>query len=152
MPDGSLRRGIGSVNAKGYLIAKIGGRLIRVHRYIYEHVHGPVSSGAQIDHVNGDRLDNRIANLRATSHSQNQQNRASPNINNRVGVKGVCASASGKFRANICVNGRTVCLGTFPNVDDASAAYSKGAARFHTHNPVSRDHIAGLVRVSVEPA
>lgn len=59
-----------------------------LHRVIWEMVHGPIPDGLCIDHINGNGLDNRMANLRLTTPSINQRNR-SINSNNRIGIAGV---------------------------------------------------------------
>ncbi len=78
-------------------------------------------AGSHIDHINGDKLDNRCANLRVVSPSKNQVNRKRLNKNNRSGVRGV-DRAFGKWRAQITVNRTNNYLGLFENKDDAVAA------------------------------
>ncbi len=77
--------------------------------------------GFHIDHINGDKLDNRRANLRVVSPSRNQVNRKRLNKNNRSGVRGV-DQAFGKWRAQITVDRTNHYLGLFENKDDAIAA------------------------------
>ena len=55
--------GYGTLN-KGYRMILVDGRLVYEHRVIWEKVHGPIPEGMHIHHVNEDRLDNRIENLR----------------------------------------------------------------------------------------
>ena len=80
------------------------------------------------DHINGNGLDNRRANLREANHSQNQANRG-PNSNNKSGFKGVYRRF-GKWKAQITVNRRKIHIGHFTELSDAVAAYSQ-AARQH---------------------
>jgi hypothetical protein len=81
----------------------------------------------QIDHKNGNGLDNRKANLRPCNHIQNQCNRGIPN-NNTSGFKGVSWDRDAdKWRAYITVNKKRISLGKFTSVIEASKAYDKSA-------------------------
>jgi AP2 domain/HNH endonuclease len=87
--------------------------------------------GEYIDHVNGDGLDNRRANLRFCSKSQNGSNRGRQN-NNKSGFKGVSWSdANKKWIAQITSNGIRCHLGTFSDPLEAHKAYCEAAKRLH---------------------
>lgn len=77
-------------------------------------------AGMVIDHLNGNGLDNRRANLRVCSHNDNMKNQVVHRIN-RLGLKGVW-EAKGKYRASIQHNGITVHLGTYETPGEAAAA------------------------------
>lgn len=65
----------GHLNANGYIQVKLGEKLYRAHRIAWELYHGKeIPEGMVIDHINGDRSDNRIYNLRCVTHSENAQN------------------------------------------------------------------------------
>jgi hypothetical protein len=81
----------------------------------------------EIDHRNGDRADNRIANLRECSRAENARNVTSRNPS---GFKGVRRDDS-RWRASITVNGKRIHLGTFDTAEKAAAAYDKAARRYH---------------------
>lgn len=83
-------------------------------------------SGSEVDHVDGDGLNNRRANLRACSHAQNVANRVLDR-RNKLGLKGVWIRG-GTFRACVQYNGRTIHLGSYQTKEEAAAAYA-GAAR-----------------------
>lgn len=85
----------------------------------------------QVDHVNGDKLDNRRANLRLCTPQQNALNRPAT-ARSKSGVKGVCrAPASDLWRASICANGKRHYLGRFTTIDEARAAYNRAALQLH---------------------
>jgi len=114
---------------KSYRTCWINGRAYYVHRLIFLINHGYLPS--QIDHVNGDTLDNRICNLRAASNAQNQRNKgAMPK--NKVGLKGVSYKKDMHlYRAQISANGKGYHLGYFSTPSKAHEAYKQAARRLH---------------------
>lgn len=106
-----------------------GTRSIGMHRAIMS------ADGGEVDHINGNGLDNRRANLRCCSHAENMQNR-SLDRRNKLGSRGVFMDR-GKFRACIQDKGRTINLGTYHSKEEAAAAYIGAAkALFGTFSPV----------------
>ena len=85
--------------------------------------------GMQVDHINGDRLDNRRENLRIVTNWQNQMNRGMT-INNSSGYKGVRLRRSGKWEAQIRVNKKAIFLGRFYDKLDAAHAYDDAAKKY----------------------
>lgn len=116
----------------GYLVASVGDRLYRVHRLIWLYVHGSWPRGF-IDHINGERADNRIANLRDATASINAQNiRACRRDNKATGRLGVGFDPrDGRYRAKIGHQGRQKYLGSFSTADEAHAAYVEAKRRLH---------------------
>lgn len=111
----------------GHVAIRIDGRRWLAHRlawlYVYE-----VWPACDIDHINGNPSDNRIANLRLAEVSQNLAN-ARRYKNNTSGYKGVTYHRqSGKWRAVLCVYGKIYSLGLYLNKDDAAKAYADAAA------------------------
>lgn len=110
----------------GYARALVGGRecrkLLQMHRVVMD-----APEGVQVDHINGDGLDNRRCNLRLASRSQNQQNIfVAPT--NQTGYKGVHWDASkGKYRAQIMKDKRRYRLGRFDSPEEAAQAYDAAA-------------------------
>jgi hypothetical protein len=102
------------------------------HRLAWFYVHGCWPKGV-IDHINGDRTDNRIANLRDVPVGVNAQNRRAPQTNSRSGVLGVCWKACrSRWLAQIKTNGqRTKVLGTFRTKEEAEAAYLAAKRELH---------------------
>ena len=108
----------------GYLRLKIGARYYYAHRVAWFLMSGEWPS--IVDHVNGDRSDNRWANLRLATPSQNSAN-ARRSRNNTTGHKGV-TTYKGLFRAQICVRGQRKWLGDFKSIGEAADAYARAAA------------------------
>jgi hypothetical protein len=121
----------GSVSSKGYTRIKINGMEFKAHRLAWLHFHG-VMPTHDIDHINGNRADNRIANLRDVSRSMNLQNQTRPRTDNTSGYRGVSLHKSGKrWKAQIMVNGRKQYIGYFNTPEAAHAAYLAAKLRFH---------------------
>lgn len=92
---------------------------------IHSFVIGATTAGSHIDHINGDKLDNRRVNLRVVTPQINQVNRKQLSKSNRSGVRGVgltSASRKNPWRAQIMVNRKAIHLGLFPTLDEALAA------------------------------
>lgn len=108
---------VGWINESGYLITTAGGKKTRVHRIIWEMHFGEIPHGYEIDHINRNRSDNRIANLRlATRHEQNL------NLSKResTDVTGVVFNKKdNRWQAQIGFKGKQIYLGQFKNKDKA---------------------------------
>ena len=97
------------------------GAPVYMHRLIMD-----APDGVEVDHINGDRLDNRRCNLRLCTHRQNLRNRKRQD-NGSSRYKGVHKSA-GKWRAQIGYDGKTHHLGYFTDEADAARAYNEAAS------------------------
>lgn len=85
----------------------------------------------QVDHVNGDTMDNRRSNLRLATPRQNQQNRGMSPLNTS-GIKGVRFDMRrGRWFARIRVDGRTTFLGYHETKESAAEAYEAACLAFH---------------------
>jgi HNH endonuclease len=124
----------GTLNQKGYLIVKINGSNFRVHRVIYAMQHGewPLHD---IDHIDGNKRNNRIQNLRDISRGMNIQNQRRAHKNNSAGLLGVGRSG-GKYKAGIVVDGKRLWLGSFSDPLEAHAAYISAKRRLHAGNTI----------------
>lgn len=112
----------------GYRKGKVDGASYFAHRVAFAIFHGYWPSET-IDHINGEKSDNRIANLREASRSQNQQNRPKQK-NNTSGFKGVTRHRSG-WMAKIKLNGKTHYVGLYSTPELASVAYDVAAKTMH---------------------
>lgn len=72
---GPYGKNLGNDNGAGYKIVYIYGKNFLIHRFIYMYAYGYIDDKLVIDHINRNRLDNRLVNLRAVDRSQNQKNR-----------------------------------------------------------------------------
>jgi len=113
----------GAPNSAGYSLIKIDGKKYQASRLAWLWVHGSWPEN-YIDHINGDRLDNRLVNLREATPAQNKHN-SGPAKNSTSGVKGVFwNSKREKWQARICLGGEVrQHLGYFNNLEDAKTAY-----------------------------
>jgi hypothetical protein len=88
-------------------------------------------NGEVVDHINGDRLDNRRCNLRLCSHAENMRNRR-VHKNNSCGMKGVYYDPRRNvYRAQVRAHGRKFDLGAYALAQDAHAAYVLAASALH---------------------
>lgn len=104
------------IDSNGYIMTKIQGRGIKLHRYLMN-----ASDNQEVDHISRDPLDNRRSNLRLVNRSLNCLNRC-VSQHNKAGYKGVYRSQDGKWHAQISYNGKKLYLGTYSCCEDAIAA------------------------------
>jgi hypothetical protein len=107
--------------AKGYLAVKARTASSSVRKTLYLHrliADAPI--GKYVDHINGNKLDNRRTNLRVCEPAFNSQNRVSKR-HSKSGVRGVYQD-HGKWSVSATVNYRRYRIGTFENLDDATVA------------------------------
>lgn len=119
----------GSINAEGYRTVRLLGKNHRAHRLVWLYVHGALPDG-EIDHIDGDKANNRLTNLRVVSHGQNRQNQPKAYRNNRSGLLGAHEN-KGAWSAVIQHDGRRVHLGRFASAEAAHAAYLIAKAHLH---------------------
>ena len=114
----------GRVNARGYCEIGVDGRLAGAHRLAWIHVHGAIVDGRVVDHIDGNKCDNRLCNLRAVTVSENNRNRHRPAGKNPVvGVS--WDKARGKWRADLKVADKCVTVGRFDTVSAAATARAR---------------------------
>lgn len=106
-----------------YIQVFINGTGYQAHRIAWLYMTGKWPA-YEIDHINGNGVDNRFTNLRDVSHFKNMQNRTRSNKNSATGKLGVYPHGN-KFRSRITVNGKTLSLGVYEDADEAHSAYLK---------------------------
>lgn len=120
----------GRVDHKGYLRTQVCGFPVLCHRLAWLMHYGEWPDG-EIDHVNGNRQDNRITNLRVCSHPQNNHNQPLRRTNTS-GVKGVHFNKKAKkWHAQICLNYKIHHVGLFDELCDAEAAIKAFREELH---------------------
>lgn len=109
-------------SAKRYAVGQVGGRQVRMHRLLLGAL-----PGQEVDHINGDGLDNRRCNLRLATSTQNKANRRkSPGLSSRY--KGVYRRPGrSTWYAVITTERRTRHLGSFGSEVEAALAYDHAA-------------------------
>lgn len=121
----------------GYYYAYVGARLVPVQRIVYALHHGDPGT-LDIDHIDRDKLNNRIENLRAVTRAENMQNHSGAQSNSKTGVRGVYRDkARRKWAASIRVNGKDIKLGRFYSFDAAVAARKEAEEKYFTHAPTA---------------
>ena len=115
---------------EGYLCVKIGKKTYKAHRVAWLLYYGDWPNGF-IDHINLDKTDNRIENLRDCTRQQNNSNVAL-RIDNKSGVKGVSWKAShDKWCAQISYQGKVIYLGLYENLQEAAEVVRKKREELH---------------------
>ena len=117
----------GCLNHDGYRYIKYNNKRYSEHRLAYMFVYNKVPTF--VDHIDGDKQNNKINNLRECTKNQNGQNRTKM-INNTSGFKGVhYDKRCNKFAAQIRNNKKLEWLGYFEKAEDAAIAYNNRAVK-----------------------
>lgn len=121
----------GSISVIGYVALSLVGQQFHAHRIIWKMMHG--EDAEEVDHINGDRSDNRLANLRSVPKSENAKNKRKSKRNSS-GCTGVAWSKNaGKWIAEIQCSGVREYLGCFDRLEDAKAARKLAEMRLGFH-------------------
>lgn len=123
----------GTVTSKrGVIHIRIGsrdaGRAYVAHRLAWLITYGEWPS-CEIDHINGNPSDNRLANLRLASRAENSRNAKRTTKNGLRGARFI--KAYGSWEGRIKVNNKLITLGTFKTAEEAHAAYCDAARKYH---------------------
>jgi hypothetical protein len=119
----------GSIDKYGYLCIGVGKKVYKAHRLAWLYFYGTFPNG-QIDHINQNKTDNRIENLRIVTNSENCQNIKQPRSDNKLKTKGVIIKSK-KFYAQIQVRGKKISLGYYHTIEEAAAVYQEAKSRLH---------------------
>lgn len=139
----SVREGAkaGSLERNGYLKVVVGGLSYKAHRVAWLLANGQWPKG-QIDHINGNRSDNRLVNLRDVDQCANQHNQHRRDTGKLVGA--FFHKDSGKFQASIRHRGREHYLGLYETEREARAAYLAAKRIFHGHLAEAQNECAAI--------
>mgnify|MGYP003419948962 CR=1 FL=1 len=114
----------GVLHHSGYVYINIMGKKYAAHRLAWFFVHGEFPQGF-LDHINRNKSDNRISNLRKATRSQNSANMRG---RSNTGFKGV-QKTQGKYTARIRYNYKLRHIGVYATAEEASEAYQKEAKK-----------------------
>jgi hypothetical protein len=128
---------VGYDNKNGYKKISIDNKLYFSHRLAWLYVYG-VWPEKGLDHINRNRSDNRLCNLRLANQSENTQNTAIRK-NNTSGYKGVtfCKNTN-KWISQIMINYKHIYIGKYETPEIAYEQYINMAKKLHTHNSVAQ--------------
>lgn len=129
------RKRVGAIDAHGYLTIRLNYKTYKAHRLAWFYSYGKWPE-FYIDHINRDRADNRIENLREVSPAENSQN-LTLSIKNNSGYVGVSWSKiMGKWQASIKHKRKKHYLGYFDTPEEAAKEYERAKNHLHTYNSV----------------
>ena len=121
----------------GYRVACINKKRNYQHRLVWLYVYGEWPLKA-IDHINGNKEDNRLDNLRLATASENQHNRK--HTKSKIGMQGAYKSTKSKsWYSSIMVNKKSIYLGSFKTEQEAANAYLQAKVKLHPFNPTVRN-------------
>ena len=127
------------LNTSGYVQIRVLGKSYVAHRLVWLYTHGEFPE-CQIDHINGQRADNRLVNLRlAQNNDRDNRQNSTLQSNNTTGFMGVTRMKDGKYMAQINKNGVKYYLGVYAAPEEAHAVYLKARADMFTFQPIPRE-------------
>lgn len=122
---------VGTVQKKGYRSIYVKNKAYAAHRLVWLYVHGCWPKD-QIDHINGNRDDNRVENLREVTNSENTRNRRNPQGSNPyLGVTKKRWRSGFRWCARIMLNGKSKHIGYFKTAEAAKDAYLNMKKELH---------------------
>jgi hypothetical protein len=120
---------IGAIEANGYVRTTLNGKRYLIHRIVYLMHHGYMPK--EIDHINGNKSDNRIENLREVSRSENNLNRGNFK-NNKSGCKNVSwHKLISKWQVQIKLNKKTKHFGYFKDIELADLVATEAKDKYY---------------------
>lgn len=115
---------VGAIDVNGYRKTTLEGNWYYVHQLVWFIEHDGIWPQGMLDHINGNRSDNRIVNLRDVSNSRNSHNSDKVGNKNSTGYRGV-ARYMDKYIAQIMIDGERKAIGMFATAEEARDAYLK---------------------------
>jgi hypothetical protein len=129
-PRAAAGAAAGCVGGHGYVVVGINGRLFRAHHLAWL-LHYGMWPASSIDHINRNKLDNSISNLRLASDSEQMWNQR-VRKNSTSGIKGVIwVKKLKKWQASACINYKRFTFGCFETKEEAAEAVRIGRERLH---------------------
>jgi hypothetical protein len=122
----------GTVNSNGYRTVSLRSRIHFAHRLIWLYMTGEWPNG-WVDHIDGDKLNNKWANLRDVTPQVNKQNLRKPHKDSSTGLLGAYRHRD-RFRSYIGLNGVQHWIGSFDTAEEAHQAYVEAKRKLHQGN------------------
>lgn len=142
LPSGRWRACGDKPNCNGYGQVKMDGKPYFTHRLIWLLAYGEWPEF--IDHINRNKLDNRLENLRAVTRTENQHNHGLRK-NNTSGYIGVYFhKQANKYEAQIILNGKRIYLGLYATAEEAFTAYMIAKIDLHPTSPDAQEYLREL--------
>ena len=133
-----LSKPAGNIEKSGYRRIQIVGKRYKAHRLIWKYHYGK-DPKEFIDHIDGNKINNDIKNLRESTRQQNGFNRG-PQKNNKLGIKGV-RKYGNKYIATIFINGKVKYLGVFNTIEEARLVREEAEIKlFKEFSVLNRDN------------
>lgn len=136
----SVKKGdvAGTLNGHGYWQLSVDNEITEAHRLVWLYEYGYAPSG-QIDHIDGNPLNNRISNLRDVTSSDNSRNQARRS-DNKTGITGVyyCKQRN-KYCVQISSGNKRIRLGRFETIEEAKAVREAAEVKYNYHPNHGRD-------------
>lgn len=127
------------VDKQGYTRISLFWKTYKVHRLAWLYVHGSLSH-LHIDHIDGDKSNNRLANLREATRSENGQNRRRPQPGSKSGLLGATFRKDrGKWIAKIGLDGKRTLIGQYDTALEAHEAYMKAKLVMHPFGEIAKE-------------
>lgn len=127
------------VDRHGYTRISLFWKTFKVHRLAWLYVYGYLSD-LHIDHIDGDKSNNRIENLREATRSENGQNRRKPAPFSKSGLLGATYRKDrGKWIAKIAVNGKRTLIGQYDTAIEAHHAYMQAKKVLHPFGEIAKE-------------
>ena len=124
------KRQFGTKTSKGYMHIDIGGTAFQAHRIIAAAFFPGYSDQLNVDHINGDKSDNRPENLRMMTHSENLRAFRKKSGRRSSKYRGICwDNVLKKWRARITINGTQKHIGCFDKEQEAAIAWNNSALK-----------------------
>ena len=122
---------VNTSSSSGYYIVGIDKKKYLIHRLIFLYHRGYLTKGLLLDHIDGNKTNNRIENLREVTKSQNAHN-SKLRVDNTSGVKGVAwDELTQKWCSRIKLNRKTYYFGFYDTIEEAKAAAIAGRNELH---------------------
>ena len=119
----------GRINKAGRIQIKVDGTTYSAHRLVFLIEDGKFPE-LDVDHIDGNPLNNSRSNLRLATKQQNRYNTKLAK-NNKLGVKGVNMTPAGKFIAYLSIFGKQSYLGTYKTIEEATSVVESNRNKYH---------------------